>query len=102
MSRPPVFFIRCVKKKSVREERDNSEREPSRSGSKTGIFRWFNAGCGVLSPRKGGLKIVFVPLFIFSPRALGGGGGRRNGAVQRNREIKKRIILNAETRAREG
>lgn len=75
MSRPPVFFIRCVKKKSAREERDNSEREPSRSASKTGIFRWFNAGCArVLSPRKEGFKIVFVPLFIFSPRALGGGG----------------------------
>lgn len=80
---------------------------------KTGIFRWFNADCGALSPRKEGLKIVFVPLFIFSPRGLrgkkgGGGGGeeeggrgRRGGVVQRNREIKKRIILNAETCARE-
>lgn len=71
---------------------------------KTGIFRWFNADCGALSSRKEGLKMVFVPLFIFSPRGLRGkkGGRRRGGVIQRNREIKKRIILNAETCAREG
>lgn len=57
---------------------------------KTGIFRWFNADCGALSPRKEGLKIVFVPLFIFSPRGLRGkkGGGERGGGGGRERKTR--------------